>query len=165
MTFAKDQTLLRDRAASVMAMAVARSWKDADYRAELVANPKAVLAEEGFVCPDGVELEIVQDTPAAKYVSLPPDAADSVTAVSLVEQALPLQAGRELRLVQSTDSTWYLVLPMLPVGVQLDETPELVLNRAAGIENGWVWTTADVVVSVEVGVSVAAAAAAVVVVT
>ncbi|MEV0845481.1 hypothetical protein AB0J21_06250 [Streptomyces sp. NPDC049954] len=142
-------------------MAVARAWKDEEYRNDLVARPKAVLAEEGFECPEGVDLAIVQDTPAAKYVSLPPDAADSTTAVALVEQALPLEAGRELRLVQSTDTTWYVVLPLAPAGLQLDGTPELVLNRAAAVENGWVWTVADVVVAAEA----AAAAVAVVVVT
>ncbi|MFF2516898.1 nitrile hydratase subunit alpha [Streptomyces sp. NPDC058086] len=144
MTLIADHLAMRERAGAIVAMAVARAWKDSEYRRDLVARPKAVLAEEGFECPDGVDLEIVQDTPTAKYVSLPPDAADSTTSVSLVEQALPLETGRELRLVQSSETKWYIVLPQAPAGLQLEGTPELVLNRAAAVENGWVWTVTNV---------------------
>ncbi|MEV3860031.1 hypothetical protein AB0J38_37705 [Streptomyces sp. NPDC050095] len=161
MTLTAEYSSLRESGAAIVAMAVARAWKHEEYRHDLVARPKAVLAEEGFECPDDVDLEIVQDTPTAKYVSLPPDAADSVTAISMVEQALPLETGRELRLVQSSDTKWYIVLPQPPANLQLEGTPELVINRAAAIENGWVWSSADLAV----GVEVAAVAVAVAVIT
>ncbi|MFI9719714.1 hypothetical protein ACIHFE_08665 [Streptomyces sp. NPDC052396] len=146
MTLLANHSTTDERLAVVVAMAIARAWQDDDYRAELIAGPKSVLAEEGFDCPAGIDLEIVQDTAEAKYVSLPPNAADSTTAMALVEQALPLEPGRELRLVQSTDTKWYLVLPMPPTSLQATDTPEILLDRATAIENGWIFSLTNVII-------------------
>ena len=42
---------------------VARTWDDEEFRQRLLANPGAVLREEGFELPDDIEVEVVDRAP------------------------------------------------------------------------------------------------------
>lgn len=41
-------TVMSDRDATIAAMVTARAWRDEEYLAELVRNPREVLADEGM---------------------------------------------------------------------------------------------------------------------
>lgn len=81
-TAAIDYTLMdwTHRDTTILAMVTARCWGDAQYRAEVFANPRAVLTEEGLRLPEGLELRVVGSivevdpdaAPDVRYVVLPP---------------------------------------------------------------------------------------------
>ncbi|MEU0407377.1 NHLP leader peptide family RiPP precursor [Streptomyces griseorubiginosus] len=128
-------SLAGERTSTIFAMVIARAWRDESYREHLLTHPKEALAEEGWELPEGTNVEILADTPAVRHLSLPPEAADSLSTAGLIESALPLRPGRELRVVQSTDTTLYLALPVPPTGVDLANTPEIELGRRAREES------------------------------
>jgi hypothetical protein len=52
---------------------VAKSLEDAEFRSALMANPKAVLAQElGGELPDDIEIEVIEETDSKFYLVLPP---------------------------------------------------------------------------------------------
>jgi hypothetical protein len=51
---------------------VARAWRDAAFKARLLAEPAAVLAEQGIPVPPGVEVRAVENTDRVLYLVLPP---------------------------------------------------------------------------------------------
>jgi hypothetical protein len=50
---------------------VARAWHEADFKTRLLASPGDVFKEYGIDVPAGLEIKIVEDTAAVKYVVLP----------------------------------------------------------------------------------------------
>ena len=50
---------------------VARAWTDAAYKAQLLSNPAAALAEMGLSPPEGVALEVHENTPKKMHLILP----------------------------------------------------------------------------------------------
>lgn len=75
-----EETVLADRAAverllpDIMGRALARAWIDAEFRADLMRNPKAVLAEHRLHLPANILLEVTR-----------PDGSRPVAVVSEVE--------------------------------------------------------------------------------
>lgn len=53
---------------------VAQTWSDPDLKQRLLANPNAVLQEQGIELPGGKELKVYVDTPGVDYLPLPPKA-------------------------------------------------------------------------------------------
>ena len=51
---------------------VARAWDDEAFKGRLLAEPKAVLAQEGVPFPPEVEVRIHENTPTAVHLALPP---------------------------------------------------------------------------------------------
>lgn len=106
----------------VLSMLIAQVWRDANYKQRLINAPKAVLAEEGIQLPEHVNVHVVEDTETVKYIplsraALDPNNADSFA--SLVASLSPLLKKEfEVRLVQSTESNRYIVLPVLPRGIK-----------------------------------------------
>jgi hypothetical protein len=56
-----------------LAKAIARSWKDEDYRDRLLADPRAALAELGVEVPEGTLIRVVPDD----LIELPLPSSDS----------------------------------------------------------------------------------------
>ena len=55
---------------------IARAAQDDAYRARLIAEPRAAIAEELGIDPgDGIAFEVVEETPKKLYLVLPPSAA------------------------------------------------------------------------------------------
>jgi hypothetical protein len=50
---------------------VAMAWADEGYKARLLANPVAVLAEEGLEIPAGVAVKILENTGTQIHLVLP----------------------------------------------------------------------------------------------
>jgi len=54
-----------------IAKAIARAWADADYKAKLLSDPHAALAEIGVNIPAGTTLKAVENTAKTKHIVLP----------------------------------------------------------------------------------------------
>jgi nitrile hydratase len=133
------------------ARVVARAWVDPDYRARLLENGSAAIAELGFGGTEGETLVVVENTaevhnmivctlcscypwpvlglPPSWYKS-PPYRARAVAEPRsvLTEFGLELPSEVEIRVWDSTAEVRYLVLPMRPEGTEAwDE------SRLAGI--------------------------------
>ncbi len=50
---------------------ILKAWQDADYKAQLLANPKAVLIAEGFQIPDTATVRVLENDPAHLYLVIP----------------------------------------------------------------------------------------------
>ena len=51
---------------------VARAWADPAFKARLLADPEAVLAEHGVAMPAGFQVRVVEDTDRVVHLTLPP---------------------------------------------------------------------------------------------
>src|SRR5262245_51038370 len=51
---------------------VARGWSDEAFQRRLLADPAAVLAEQGIGLPPGLEVRVYEDSPTAVHLALPP---------------------------------------------------------------------------------------------
>jgi len=134
------------------ARAVARAWVDPEYKARLLANGRAAVAELGFASGQGAELMAVENTPdvhnlivctlcscyPAGLLGLPPkwykDFAYRSRAVIeprsvLREFGTELPAEAEVRVWDSTAELRYMVIPERPAGTEgltVEELAELV---------------------------------------
>ncbi|WP_171469839.1 NHLP leader peptide family RiPP precursor [Frigoriglobus tundricola] len=78
------QTLSQNRAWSQI---VATAWADEEFKARLLADPRAVLAEHGIDVPEGIELAVVEDTETVHHIVLPPSPAGDLADEELVGSA------------------------------------------------------------------------------
>ncbi len=131
------------------ARVVARAWVDPDYKARLLAEPAAALAELGYPLPDTTpQLAVVENTPEAHHLVVctlcscyprmllgpPPDWYKSLAyrsrAVSDprgVMREFGLEVGDDVAVtvLDSTADLRYLVLPRRPAGTEGMEEAEL----------------------------------------
>jgi hypothetical protein len=122
-----------ERDKTLLAMVVARAWRDGDYRSRLIAEPKAILAAEGLELPADVEIEVLENKPGVTYINLARNTTEATSATSILERLVPVPRDHEIRLVQSTEEKRYFVIPVVPDGMDLDFTTEGDLNL---IESG-----------------------------
>ena len=123
------------------ARVVARAWVDHAYKARLLANGTAAIAELGFGGPEGEHLVVVENTPSVHNVVVctlcscypwpvlglppnwyknPPYRARMVREprVLLREMGLDLPESVELRVWDSSAEIRYMVLPERPTGTE-----------------------------------------------
>ena len=50
---------------------IAKAMSDDAFKNELKANPRKVLADEGFEVPEGKEIKVVEDTRDEAYLVIP----------------------------------------------------------------------------------------------
>ena len=100
---------------------VAKCWKDEAYKKRFIEDPEGVLAEAGFVGEEGVTYKVVEAPKMVEYMVLPhADAKKAVQDVAKrflnhVETGKPMiPDGAEIRILQNTDDTRYLILPASP---------------------------------------------------
>lgn len=121
------------------AKVVARAWTDPGYRARLLADGTAAIAELGFKGPQGEHIVVLENTPAVHHVvvctlcscypwpvlGLPPswykDPAYRSRIVReprnvLAEFGLELAEGTEIRVFDSSSEVRFMVLPERPAG-------------------------------------------------
>jgi nitrile hydratase len=127
------------------AKVVARAWIDAGYRARVLADATAAIAELGFGGPEGDHMVVVENTPSVHNLvvctlcscypwptlGLPPDwyksPAYRARAVRepralLAEMGTEIAETVEIRVWDSSAEVRYLVLPERPAGTEdLDE--------------------------------------------
>jgi nitrile hydratase len=123
------------------AKVVARAWTDAEYRARLLANGTAAIAELSYKGPQGEHIVVLENTPTVHHVvvctlcscypwpvlGLPPswykDPAYRSRVVReprkvLEEFGLDLAEGIEIRVFDSSSEVRYMVLPERPAGTE-----------------------------------------------
>jgi nitrile hydratase len=123
------------------AKVVARAWTDPDYRARLLDDGTAAIAEFGFSGPQGEHIVVVENTPDVHHVvvctlcscypwpvlGLPPtwykDPAYRARIVReprtlLAELGLDLDEGVDIKVWDSSSEVRYLVLPERPTGTE-----------------------------------------------
>jgi nitrile hydratase subunit alpha len=127
------------------ARVVARAWTDPQYRARLLSDGTAAIAELGYKGPQGEHIVVLENTPSLHHVvvctlcscypwpvlGLPPswykDPAYRSRVVReprkvLAEFGLDLDEGTEVRVFDSSSEVRYMVLPERPAGTgQLPE--------------------------------------------
>jgi nitrile hydratase len=131
------------------ARVVARAWVDPEFKARLLADSRAALAELGYSLPDTTpHLAVVENTDQAHYLVVctlcscyprmllgrPPDWYKSLAYRSravidprgvMREFGLELDDSVEVRVLDSTADLRYLVLPRRPVGTEQMNEAEL----------------------------------------
>lgn len=109
--------LYGDKGRAVLALAIARTWKDEAYRETLLKNPKATLRKEGLEIPDSTKVKVFADTENAKYIPLTKDLLleeNEDRLLALLRRITPIPEDKEVRLVQSADDVICIVLPLAP---------------------------------------------------
>jgi len=130
------------------ARVVARAWVDPAYKARLLANGTAAIAELGFGGPEGEHLVVAEDTASVHNVvvctlcscypwpvlGLPPNWYKSAPyrarmvgepRVLLREMGLDLPESVEIRVWDSSAEIRYMVLPERPAGTEGKSEAEL----------------------------------------
>ena len=137
---------------------VAKCWEDEAYKKRFIEDPESVLSEAGFVVEEGVTYKVIEQPKLVKYLVIPHENAKD--AVQLLAKGFLNQAeskdviipeGVEVRIIQNTDDTRYMVLPASPKSLTAAE-----LKKVAGGDS--VATATNAVQSAEVattGVAVA----------
>ena len=69
---------------------IAQSWSDEGYKARLLDDPRAVLAEAGLNMPGDVEITVTEQKPGHMHLVLPPNPEDEGM---LDEEALEAVSG------------------------------------------------------------------------
>lgn len=131
--------LVEARSPADGARVVARAWVDPDFKARLLSDPKAALAELGYSLPNEPELVVLENTEHVHHLVVctlcscyprnllgrPPDWYKSLAYRSravvdprgvLREFGLELPEHIEVRVSDSTADVRYLVLPQRPPG-------------------------------------------------
>ena len=130
---------LHQRSPADGAKVVARAWTDDDFKARLLADAKAAVAELGYELPHDAELAVVENTDALHNMVVctlcscypttllgpPPDWYKSSAYRSravrqprevMAEFGFAPEAGVQVRVLDSTADLRYLVLPQRPAG-------------------------------------------------
>jgi len=84
----------------------ARCWKDESFKKRFLSEPAAVLAEEGFDVPEGVEIKVIENRPDEMTLVLPFNPAspelsdaemDQVAGGGFVRRTQQIRHGRIVR--------------------------------------------------------------------
>jgi hypothetical protein len=124
-------TMMTDREITIAAIITARSWRDPEYLAALIRDPRAVLADEGLELPDDEEVRVVADTDTVKYIHITAATRDGDLLAPVLRKEVPLSEGSEIRIVQSTDRLHYFVVSAPPPDLDISVASETQLITAA----------------------------------
>ena len=81
----------------------AACWKDEALKQRFMSDPKAVLAEYGMDVPDGMDVNVVENTDNMVHITMPAPASGSM---DLSDEELSNAAGGTIGLVLSPLSQW-----------------------------------------------------------
>ncbi len=113
---------------------VAKCWEDEAYKKRFIEDPESVLTEAGYAVAEGVTYKVIEQPKLVKYLVLPCEGAkEGVQFITkrLLEEVEKKKSiipeGTEVRIIQNTEDTCYLVLPVSPKTLSKAE-----LSMAAG---------------------------------
>ena len=72
---------------------MARAWADEDFKAELLANPTAVLRDNGLAIPDGLEVRLFENTESVVYLPMLPKPSEELSDEQLAQVSGGTTAG------------------------------------------------------------------------
>lgn len=137
---------------------VAACWQDEDLKKNFLNNPKDILKEYSVPVEESKQYQVIEADKYSTYVVLPYERTEEAIQ-SLFKlfhlwsdkSSQIIQKGCELRIIQNTADTNYIVLPCCPDLYTENEKMELRLA------NGYTVTDVDVAVQLEVAVQVISA--------
>ena len=113
---------------------VAKCWEDEAYKKRFIEDPESILTEAGFVVEEGVTYKVIEQPKFIKYLVIPREGAkDAVQMIAkglmnCIEQSdVIIPEDTEVRIIQNTDDTRYLILPASPKSLSAAD-----LKRVAG---------------------------------
>lgn len=116
---------------------VARCWQDRDFKKRFIENPAQILADEGIEIDEKKNYKIIEADKFSTYVVLPHE--DGQEALQILYKDLNslfrnskqiIKAGCEIRLIQNTSDTDYLVIPFPPA--LYTENEKIQLSKSDG---------------------------------
>lgn len=100
---------------------IAKCWEDEAYKKRFLEDPESVLSEAGFAVEEGVTYKVVEQPKLVKYVVIPHSdvkGAVQTVAKSLLNESekknVIIPEGAEVRIIQNTEDTRYMILPASP---------------------------------------------------
>jgi hypothetical protein len=126
----------------IAAEVLVNAWRDVAYRSKLLADPAGILRAAGLALPDECRVTVLENAPAVWHIAIPSleDMAASEKEQFMAElgMMIPVPAGVELHLHQSTASERFLVLPLQPQDARelSDEELKVVLGSGNGGNGG-----------------------------
>ncbi len=100
---------------------ISKCWEDEAYRKRFLSDPEGVLSEAGFVLDEGVTYKVIQQPKLVQYIVFPhTDAKEAVEVITkkllskAEEKDIIIPDGVEIRIIQNTDNTRYMILPASP---------------------------------------------------
>lgn len=100
---------------------ITKCWEDAEFKQSFINDPEAVLEQYGIELKEGVDYKVIEAPKLVEYIVLPYDGTkDALVELSkkMLQQAESKQAiipeGTEVRIIQNTEDTNYLILPPSP---------------------------------------------------
>lgn len=78
---------------SIETSIIERAWKDAEFKAQLVEDPKAALRAMGETVPDFLNIKVVEETGNTRYFVLPQDPNSLMESELLSDEELDAVAG------------------------------------------------------------------------
>ena len=70
---------MSDNAPPEFGKIIAKAWRDATFKAELIANPAAALKAEGIDVPAGMAVTVLENTDKQFHLVLPPVPSDELS--------------------------------------------------------------------------------------
>lgn len=144
-----------DRDRVIMAEVIAKVWSDPAYEAKLKAHPAETLEEAGLDLK-GHKVDLLMNRDNITYVVLPAEGgfdAVKISFLKFLEQNVPL-GDREIRVVQNTQDTIHIVIPLKPAkygsGAVSDEELAAISGGGSSAANVDTGVNAQVAGNVEV---------------
>lgn len=126
---------LSEKNRAVLAEAIARSWKDDNFRRMLKGAPKKTLAAGGMEIPADMDVIVLENTASIIHAVLP-SIADQSRFQAKLDQALKrissLPETMELRVVRDTAHVSHIVIPAAPSAVASGALSDEQLEQVAG---------------------------------
>jgi hypothetical protein len=151
-----------DKGRTTLALLISKVWENDELKRELQQNPQQVLKDEGIDLPEGVTVKVLENTDTVRYIPLTRNfdpARDKEKAGALISQMLPIPDGKEVRMVQSTDDTYYIVIPAPPSAEKratFTDALAVAMVADAGSQSIWQDTTeTQVINSIEAALVIA----------
>lgn len=143
---------------------IAKAWSNKEYKRQLLADPKAVIASEfALDIPVGIDVKVLEDTPDIAHLVLVqpgflPEADQPTVQMSVIAKAwddpafkasllddprvafskylqYQLPAKPALKVVEQTDTSLYIVLPQRPQNLSDSELDQVAGGMSKGNEN------------------------------
>lgn len=124
-----------DRDRVIMAEMIARCWQDPTFAEEFSADPVTKLTEAGMNIPPTKKVKVFRSTPDIVYMGLSHEMTTSdytKFASTQFNSLLPLVAGREIRLIQSTPEYLPIIVPAAPATFVAGDLSDAELASVAG---------------------------------
>ena len=100
---------------------VAKCWEDEEFKQSFLSDPETILEQYGIELKEGIDYKVIEAPKLVEYIVLPHDRTkEALVELSkkILQQAENKQSiipeGTEVRIIQNTEDTNYLILPPSP---------------------------------------------------